>query len=275
MWQSAYSYAISLFGQQPVKTLCVLGTDKKELAMLESVESEGAIISIRVETHDVKTFVLRLGKKFDFVPGQYCMVSMPANEQFKKEWRPFTFANTPDDEDIELTVKRIGVFTQAMHNLKVGDTLLVKGPLGEKLNFDDSVKDDVVFLAGGSGITPFMSAIRFAVSRNLPNQITLLYSNKTVDDIIYKDELEELSKRENLTVINSLTNDIPQGWEGSSGRIDRDMILSHVNQLNEKLWYVCGPPPMVEQLKKVLQEIGVPGENLRIEDWQLPGKVGL
>lgn len=238
-------------------------------------ESEGAIIGIRIETHDVKTFVLRLGKKLDFVPGQYCMVSMPANEPFKKESRPFTFSNSPDDEDIELTVKRTGTFTEAMHNLRAGDALLVKGPLGEKLNFDDSVKDDVVFLAGGSGITPFISAIRFAVSRNLPNQITLLYSNKTVDDIIYKDELEKLSKRENLTVINSLSNDIPQGWEGSRGRIDRDMILSHVNQLNEKLWYVCGPPPMVEQLKKVLQEIGVPDDNLRIEDWELPGKDGL
>ena len=246
-------------------------TDKKGLAVLES---EGAIINIKVETHHVKTFVLKLGNKLSFVPGQYCMVSMPGNEQFKKESRPFTFANAPDDEDIELTVKRTGAFTEAMHNLKVADILLLKGPLGEKLNFNDSVKDDVVFLAGGSGITPFVSAIRFAVSRNLPNQITLLYSNKTVDDIIYKDELEELSKRENLTVINSLTKDIPQGWEGSRGRIDADMILSHVNQPNEKLWYVCGPPPMVEQLKKVIQELGVPDDKLRIEDWQIPEKDG-
>jgi ferredoxin-NADP reductase len=236
------------------------------------LESEGYISGIKNETHDVKTLVIEVAKHMDFIPGQYCMVSMPENKTFAKEWRPFTFVNIPEAENVELTVKRMGAFTTAMHGMHPGDKVLLKGPFGEQLKFDESIQDDVVFVAGGSGITPFMCAMRFAASRNLPNRIILLDSNKTVDDIIYRNELEELGKRENITVVHSLTKKIPQQWKGIRGRLNKDAILTHVRAPKEKLWYVCGPPPMVQSLREQLSSISVPEERLRIEDWQISGK---
>jgi len=247
-------------------------TPEEKVGRLNMLESEGRVAEIRDETHDVKTFAIEVTNKIDFIPGQYCMVSMPANEAFQKEWRPFTFVNIPEDEYVELTVKRMGAFTKAMHRMHPGDKLRLKGPFGEQLNFDESIQDDVVFVAGGSGVTPFMSAMKFAVSRNMPNRIILLYSNKTVDDIICRDELDALGKRDNITVIYSLTKKIPEPWKGIRGRLNKDVILTHVDGPKEKLWYVCGPPPMVQSLKELLGDMGVPEERLRIEDWQVPGK---
>jgi len=245
---------------------------QRELGGLNMLESEGHIAETRDEAHDVKTFVIEVAKRIAFAPGQYCMVSMPENKGFQEEWRPFTFVSIPEDEYIELTVKRMGAFTTAMHNMHPGDKLRLKGPFGEQLNFDESVKDDVVFVAGGSGITPFMSAMRFAASRNMPNRIILLYSNKTIDDIIYKDELEALGQRENITVTHSLTKRIPAQWKGIRGRLNKDAILNHVESPKKKLWDVCGPPPMVKSVREMLADVGVPEQRLRIEDWQIPAK---
>lgn len=239
---------------------------------MKTLESEGHIAEIRDEAPDVKTFVIEATNQIVFIPGQYCMASMPGNKAFQKEWRPFTFVNIPEDEHVELTVKRMGAFTTAMHNMHQGDKVLLKGPFGEQLNFNESIQDDVVFVAGGSGITPFMCAMRFAAAKNMPNKIILLYSNKTVDDIIYRDELEALGQRENITVIQSLTKKIPEQWKGIRGRLNKDAILSHVEGPKKKLWYVCGPPPMVQSVKEMLADIGVPEQRLRIEDWKIPGK---
>jgi ferredoxin-NADP reductase len=236
------------------------------------IESEAEIVEVKEEARDVKTFVMTTREPIEFVPGQYCMVSIPDNELFSGEARPFTFSNTPLNNHIEITVKKTGGFTGAMHRLHVGDKLLIKGPFGKELIFDDSTKGDVVFVAGGSGITPFMSAMRYAVSKNLPHRIVLLNSNKTVDDIIYKDELDALNKKGNIRVINALSQAVPGQWDGLRGRIDKYMILSQIDQPAEKIWYVCGPPPMVEDLNQTLLEIGVAEDKIRTEDWQIPQK---
>jgi ferredoxin-NADP reductase len=235
-------------------------------------QTEGEIKEIRDETHDVKTFVLTVVNRLDFVPGQYSMVCMKEKEGFQKEWRPFTFVNIPEDEQVELTVKRMGKFTTTMHRLRPGDKLILRGPFGEELNFDETVIDDVVFVAGGSGITPFMSAIRFAVARNMQNDIWLFYSNKTIGDIIFREELDELNQRENIRVLHALTKEIPEDWNGLEGRLNKAAIASSLEEPAAKLWYICGPPPMVHAVREMIGEIGVPDDRIKSEDWQIPGK---
>ena len=147
------------------------------------IEEVIKIIKIIDETPDVKTFRLKSENNIDFIPGQYCMVSFPDDEDNK---RPFTFSSSPTEKGyIDLTVKKMGVFTTKLYSLGIGDKLKIIGPNGESLNFDGSVKEDIVFIAGGSGITPFISALRYAAIKNLPNSITLLFSSKTEKDIIY------------------------------------------------------------------------------------------
>lgn len=234
-------------------------------------EFNAEIIEIKEETHDVKTFKLKLTKPINFAPGQYCLVSLIGNEEFGNESKPFTFANSPTEKEfIELTVKKMGKFTIALHSLQVGDKLKINGPLGESLNFDEAIKDDIIFLAAGSGITPFIASMRYAIAKGLPNNMTLFFSSRTKKDIIYRDELEKINHG-NIKVINTLTKESPD-WEGEKGRISKEMIEKYVDSSKEKLWYVCGPPPMVDNMKKILKEMDIPEEKIRIEGWQLPGK---
>lgn len=236
---------------------------------------EGKIVGIEEETHDVKTFEVELEETIDFIPGQYCLVSMKDKEELEGEKRPFTFSNPPEKTKekklMDLTVKKIGEFTTAMHNLDEGAKVIIRSPRGESLNFDESVKEDIVFLAGGSGITPFMSALRFAVNQDLENTFTLFFSNRTERDIIYREELGKMDKRENIEVIHSL-EEFPGDWKGEEGRIDKEMISKHVSDPLNRLWYICGPPPMVEAMVKILEKLGVPGNKIKWEDWQISGK---
>ena len=222
------------------------------------------------ETWDVKTF--RLQKPdFKFLPGQYGLFSFPDKPEFKGESRPFTFSNSPTDEKLEITVKKMGDFTTALHEAKLGERLEFEGPMGEKLNFNERVKENVFFIAGGSGITPFMSAIRYAKAKKLPNKITLLFSNRRQEDTIYKGELDGLNGG-NLKVVYTLSDKTPKDWKGETGRIDRAMVEKHVREPKGCLWYLCGPPPMMSAMKKMLSNMEIPKDKIRIEDWQLPGK---
>jgi len=240
----------------------------------EIVTTIGKVDSIRNETHDVKTFRLNLDEEIRFVPGQYCLLSLMDNKKFDGEERPFTFSSPPegDNKIVELTIKRMGEFTTALHSLSENEQLRLKGPLGETLNFDESVKEDVVFLAGGSGITPFISAIRFAYTNNLPNRMLLLYGNMTKDDIIYREELRELGSQEKFTVVNTIAKDIPENWSEETGFIDRKMIERYVEQPEDRLWYVCGPPPMMRAMEDILEAMKVPKDMWRMEKWEIPGK---
>ncbi len=233
---------------------------------------EAEVRDIKNETHDVKTFRLDPEQRVNFTPGQYCLVSIIGSEEHKGTKKPFTYANSPTKNYVELTIKRIGEFTSTMHNLGVGDRLLLDGPRGELLNFDETVEEDVVFLAGGSGITPFISAIRYAVDLDLENHMTLIFSNRTKEDIIFEDELKEINQMEKFNIVSTLSDDWPEDWDGETGIIDREMVTKYVDKPGEKIWYICGPPPMIDAMNELLQNLDVPETNVRYENWMIPGK---
>ena len=236
--------------------------------------TDARITGIKQETHDVKTFRLEPEESIDFLPGQYCIVSIKEPEEdLDKDRIPLTFASPPTRDYIELTVKRMGSYTSALHNLDEGKVLELGEPQGESLVFDESVDRDVVFLAGGSGITPFISAIRYSVDMDLDNSMTLIYSNMEYRDIIYRTELEHLSKEyDRFKLVNTLTENSNGHWEGETGFVDEEMVERHVESPEEKLWYICGPPGMIDAMEEMLKDIGVPDELVRYEKWQLPGK---
>lgn len=232
-----------------------------------------SILSIKEETHDVKTFRIANSSNISFIPGQYCLVSLPDHPNFSKTTKPFTFSNSPTEKDyLDITIKKMGYFTSAMFELKKGDRLEIKGPLGEDLTFEESIQDDIVFLCGGSGITPFISMIRYSLIKSLPNSLNLLYGNRTEKDIIYEKELFALAeKHSNLKVVHIL--DTPSSlWQGEKGRLTKDIILKYTTNPEQKLWYLCGPPPMVFAMKTILSELKVAENNWKIEPWEIPGK---
>jgi NAD(P)H-flavin reductase len=249
-------------------------SDEKDNGERAIVTTIGSVISVRNETHDVKTFRLNLDKEIKFIPGQYCLVSFVDDTKFGGQERPFTFSSTPEGNNriVEITVKRMGEFTTALHSLSENAQLRLKGPLGETLNFDESVEEDIVFLAGGSGITPFISALRYANMRNLPNRMSLLYGNMTKEDIIYREELRELGSKEKFTVVNTIAKDVPEDWSEETGFINRDMIERYVTQPRYRLWYVCGPPPMMRAMEEILEAMNISKDMWRLEKWEIPGK---
>jgi NAD(P)H-flavin reductase len=234
-------------------------------------EFETELLLVKQETHDVKTFRFRRPEGLKFISGQYLIISFI--NKLPGESRPFTFATSPTTiGSFELTIKKMGDFTDELFKTIPSTKFKINGPNGEKLNFDETVKDEVVFLAGGSGITPFISAIRFAISKKLPNKITLVFGNRTIDDIIFRDELETIAKEnKNIEIFHIISEDVPDDWPGEQGFMTREVLERYVKEPN-KIWYVCGPPVMIDSIKKILNEMNIPPENVRIENWQLPGK---
>ncbi|MBN1156832.1 FAD-dependent oxidoreductase [Candidatus Woesearchaeota archaeon] len=237
---------------------------------MDGFESE--IIEVINETHDVKTFRVKRQEGYDFVPGQFTLVSFADKPEFEGKKIPLTFSSSPTEKSfLDFSVKRIGRFTQTMHNLKAGEKLVLAEPRGKYLNYDET--KDAVLIAGGSGITPFISTIRYAIAKGIKKRIVLFFSNKTESDIIYREELKEI-RQQNIRIINSLSDQIPDNWSGERGRISIEMVEKYIQRPDDFSWYICGPPPMVEAMKVMLKSINVPESLWKIDTWQIPGKSG-
>ncbi len=233
-------------------------------------EYVGEITKIVKETHDVNSYLVKTDHD-DFIPGQYALISIVDKPNLSQKKAPITFSNAPGEKMLRLTVKAIGEFTNDLTKLKAGDKLKLDGPKGETLNFDDSIKEDVVFMAGGSGITPFMSAIDYAVSKGMKNNLMLIFGNRTEDDIIFLQRLNQIeSENEKISIVHFLESGDEEKYE--LGFITKEKVLKHVDSLSEKIWYICGPPAMNDACYQILLDIGVPEENIRREKWEIAGK---
>jgi len=219
------------------------------------------IIDIFEETHDVKTFRLEKPKDFSFLPGQYCFL-INGDEK-----RPFTFSSSPNKEYLELTIKLMGEFTHALFKLKPGKKLLIEGPMGKNLVFNENIKQDIVFLSGGSGITPFMGILRYALEKKAKNHFFMLYGSMTEEDIIFKKELQNMS----ISLFNFIANP-KEDWKGEKGHITVEKVIKYVPNPKEKLWYICGPPAMNKAMRIILKEVEIEEKDIRMEEWELPGK---
>ena len=201
---------------------------------------------------------------FDFKPGQFAMIAL--YDENGKIWkqRPFSICSPPTNRNyIQFAIKIFGEFTHKIAALKEGDKVGVSGPYGFFI-FDEVKMNDVVFLTGGIGVTPFVSMIRYASEKKLPNKLLLLYSIKTKNDIVCLDELETISRQnKNFQAVFTLTSDIPDNWQYEKGRIDENMLKKYCSSLVDKYFFLCGPPGFMEAMKELLIKNGVP-ENLII-----------
>ena len=225
---------------------------------------EFSIIATKQETHDVKSVMLGFdNQKFDCKPGQYMMMAIGSGDD--ENTRPLSIASSPTETFLLFSVKvSQSTFKQKFNSLKVGDKVGLKGPMGIFVLKEDA--KEIVFLGGGVGITPFRNMIKYAGDKKLPIKLTLLYSNRTPADICYKDEWNVFEKQNpNLKVINTITDVSDASWKGMTGRIDEKMIKEFCNDVQDSLFYICGPPGMVEGLSQLLKTMNVPQQNVKIE----------
>ena len=151
-----------------------------------------------------------------------------------------------------------------------GDSMWVIEPVGKFLPVFDPTGKHLICIAGGSGVTPFRGFVREATRRKLDTKITVLYSVRTTDDIIFNHELRELEKENPnfkfLVTCTRLGDEDP--WDGRRGRIDANWMKEQIGELSDTVFYACGPNPLVEFAETLVRdELGVGKEQMIIEKW--------
>lgn len=224
------------------------------------------------EAQNVTSFILERPSGFFFKSGQYIMVGFADKRKINGKINvPMTISSSPHEENIIITIKRNTDYTSALlDDIQVGDSLHVTGPLGEKLCVDQLPTKNVVFISGGSGITPFRSILRYAKTKKLPHHFTLLNANQKYEDIVFREELDRLShENKNIFVMNTLS-DCNDTWQGEKGYVCSDILDKYVDFEKDTTFMLCGPPPMVKAMIEVLQEKGVQDNRIIKEDWEIP-----
>ena len=234
------------------------------------------VVEIVPQTATAKTFCFeRLdGPLPPFRAGQY--VNLMVTVEGVRTSRPYSISSAPGARRLELTVrnKPEGFVAPYLFNtLKVGDVLETTGPAGHFYYEPLMDGKDLVFLAGGSGITPFMSMIRDTVQRLRPLKINLIYGSRTPEDVIFKGELEKLAASHSGFTLSLVISEPPDGYGGLKGFLDSKLIAQVVGNIQGKTVYVCGPRVMNDFCVAALKELNVPGRRIRHELYGAPEDV--
>ncbi len=233
------------------------------------IEFETEVSDIIQRTHDVKSFRFRTKEDVDFKPGQFFFVTIKIEGM--ERTKHFSFSNSPTEKGYVEFTKRIteSPFSKTLDKLKADDWTKLRMPYGS-FTFEGEY-EKIAFLSGGIGITPIRSICKFVTDKRLPTDIVLLYGNNKEEDIIFRQDLDEMqSVNKNIRVVYTLSSpDIDkQAWRGRTGYIDDKMIKEEISDFNERTFYICGPPRMVESLINILKDkLSVPEDKIKIENF--------
>jgi ferredoxin-NADP reductase len=206
------------------------------------------IKSIKHITHDVLQIVTEKPQEYNFTPGQATEVAINKNG-WKDKKRAFTFTSLPIEDYLEFTIKTYPSHksvTNELLLLKTNDELILHEVFGAI-----SYKNEGVFIAGGAGVTPFISIFRYLQSKEEMGNNKLIFANKTKADIILERELKRILGQ---NFINILSDEKVDGY--AHGQITEDFLKPHINS-NIKNVYVCGPPPMMEAIEQQLKKLKI------------------
>ena len=235
-------------------------------------KGELKVAAIFQETHNVKTFRLTPLDEgsfpFSYMPGQFLNIQLTIDG--KRVNRSYTIASSPTRADAcELSIKRepMGIASRFLHDeIKVGNILKISGPSG-KFVFTGKEAPGVLLIAGGVGITPVMSILRYLTDRAWNGEIYFLIVNKTEQDLIFHHEIEWLKSRfPRLKVCVTLTRCAPDSmWSGERGRATEALLRDFVPDLMRLPVYLCGPDEMMDATKDLLLSMGLPEDQIKTE----------
>ena len=216
------------------------------------------IEKIEPVTHNVKRFTISRPASYKFVPGQATDITINKPD-WLKERRPFTFTGMNDWPSLEFTIKiyddHKGV-TNELGKLQPGDEVILHDAFGA-IHY----KGEGTFIAGGAGITPYIAILRDLYKQGKIANNRLIFSNRTSSDIILKDEMEKMLGK---NFINTLTDEKTEKYDNS--KIDKAYLKEKIKDLSQ-YFYICGPEPMIEAIKKDLVEMGVEEDKIVIEQF--------
>lgn len=227
------------------------------------------VVELIPETAHATTIVLDAPGWTGHRAGQHVDVRLTAEDGYQAQ-RSYSLASAPEDHQLMLTVERIEdgeVSPYLLDELRTGDALELRGPIGGYFAWDASLGGPLMLVAGGSGVVPFRSMLRHhrAASEVVPAR--LLYSSRSWEDVIYRPELMNLADDDGEIEIRfTLTRAWPEGWTGLRGRIDRPLLEQACWPPSEEpLVYVCGPSGFVEAAAGALVQIGHRAARIRTE----------
>jgi len=224
--------------------------------------------SVEPETYNTWTLTLEPEAKshFRYRPGQFMFLTLVRNGH-RTEEHPFTISSSPSRSGtITATIKESGDFTRTIGKTKPGDIALVQAPLG-RFSFLHHEPKRFLFIAGGVGITPIMSMLRYLRDTGDKRPATLVYANRTERDIIFRDELANMP--EHVRIVHVLSDATPD-WQGERGFVTEETIKRHAGEtLTEAHVYLCGPPPMMSKVVRILKSMGVSAARIHYERFAL------
>jgi ferredoxin-NADP reductase len=200
--------------------------------------------------------------------GQHVDVRLTAEDGYQAQ-RSYSIASAPEDERVVLTVERLDdgeVSPYLVDELRPGDKLEIRGPVGGYFVWEEVLGGPLLLVGGGSGVVPLRAMLRHhrAVGSSVPAR--LLYSARTLEDVIYRDELTQLDAEDSIDVRLTLTREQPDGWAGYMGRIDRELIDDVAWPPDDApLAYICGPTSFVETAASALVDLGHDPARIRTE----------
>jgi len=226
------------------------------------------VVDLVDETPSVRTISFAVPGWPGHRAGQHVDVRLTAEDGYQAE-RSYSIASAPGASSLDLTVERLvdgEVSPYLAGELRTGDTIELRGPIGGYFVWEPAMGGPLLLVAGGSGIVPLMSMLRQRASANATIPARLLYSSRTWDDVIYRDELDRLAKETGVDVVHTLTRSQPPGWTGYSRRVDAAMLGETAwPQSSAPLAFVCGPTSFVEAVASGLVLLGYPPAKVKTE----------
>ena len=225
------------------------------------------VVDLIAETTRVKTLALDIPGWQGHRTGQHVDVRLTAEDGYQVE-RSYSIASAPNGTRVELTVERLDdgeVSPYLTDELRPGDRLELRGPVGGYFVWEPALGGPVLLVGGGSGIVPLMAMIRERARAGVDVDMRLLFSSRSWDSVIYRDELQQLSGS-GLIVVHTLARSQPDGWTGYARRVDAKMLaeIGPDASTNPHV-YVCGPTPFVEAVATALVGLGHEPHRIRTE----------
>jgi ferredoxin-NADP reductase len=222
------------------------------------------------EAQGTETFIFRKPPGFTYKAGQFAifkLVELKIPDQGGLS-RHFTLCTSPTDTDIAFTtrMRAESTYKQALARMQPGSMMKFQGPMGSFV-FPESQENTHVMIAGGIGVTPFRSMIRYAIAKNLEVPIHLVCSNPAPDMIPYREELDTIVKTHpHIRVSHTITCDEPvSDWTGYTGMIDESLLKKLISDFAKPIFWISGPPSMVEAMSGLVRSIGLPRERIKFE----------
>jgi predicted ferric reductase len=231
------------------------------------------VIDVRSEGGDVSTISIEPEGHAGlqrFMPGQFAWITLNSSPFALRE-HPFTIASEPTAlPRLGFSIKALGDFTSTISKVRTGERVYLDGPYGIFSIDRHREAPGYVGIVGGIGITPCLSMIRAMTARGDKRPFWLFVGNPTLDDILFEEELDELSNRMELTVIHVIQKP-PKAWRGETGFITRDILDRHLpkDRRAELHYFLCGPPPMLQSSEEYLRYLGVPQVQVHVEIFNL------